>query len=174
MRIIKNSSNLFLVPGIRIGPEPTTDSFVVVKYDEREGVIPGNALVVDPKNQFKTLAKFGNNFLTKFQCSQVNSSVLKHITIIDTPGILAGDKQRIDRGYDFAGVIEWFAERADRIIILFDAHKLDISDELRRSIETLRRHDDKIHIVLNKADMIDHQQLMRVYGALMWSLGKRK
>lgn len=159
-------------PGIRIGPEPTTDSFVVVKYDEREGVIPGNALVVDPKNQFKTLAKFGNNFLTKFQCSQVNSSVLKHITIIDTPGILAGDKQRIDRGYDFAGVIEWFAERADRIIILFDAHKLDISDELRRSIEALRRHDDKIHIVLNKADMIDHQQLMRVYGALMWSLGK--
>ncbi|KYB27434.1 EH domain-containing protein 1 [Tribolium castaneum] len=159
-------------PGMRIGPEPTTDRFIAVMYGEKEGVIPGNALVVDPKKQFRPLSAFGNSFLNRFQCSLVNSPVLKGMSIIDTPGILAGEKQRIDRGYDFTGVLEWFAERVDRIILLFDAHKLDISDEFRRSIEALRGHDDKIRIVLNKADMIDHQQLMRVYGALMWSLGK--
>ena len=56
--------------------------------------------------------------------------------------------------------------------MVFDAHKLDISDEFRSSIEAMKGHEDKIRIVLNKADMVDHQELMRVYGALMWGLGK--
>lgn len=47
-----------------------------------------------------------------------------------------------------------------------------MSDEFKQVISTLKGHDDKVRVVLNKADQVDMQQLMRVYGALMWSLGK--
>ena len=76
---------------------------------------------------------------------------------------MAGEQQRIGRSYDFVEVIEWFAEKADMILLLFDAHKLDISDEFKRTIEVLKGNDDKIRIVLNKSDTVSTQQLMRVY-----------
>ena len=64
-------------PGIRIGPEPTTDRFIVVMGGDQEGVVPGNALVVDPKKQFRPLEKFGNNFLNRFQCSTMSNQVIQ-------------------------------------------------------------------------------------------------
>ena len=159
-------------PGERIGPEPTTDRFVAVMHGREEKCIPGNAAAVAPDRPFSALNKFGADFLSKFEVSLCPSPILEKLFFVDTPGVLSGEKQRIGRQYDFSNVIEWFAQRADRILLLFDAHKLDISDEFKGAIDRLRGHDDKIRVVMNKADMVTNQQLMRIYGALMWSLGK--
>lgn len=85
--------------------------------------------------------------------------LLQHITFVDTPGVLSGEKQRTQRSYDFTGVTSWFAAKCDLILLLFDPHKLDISDEFKRVIGSLRGHDDKIRVVLNKADQVDTQQV---------------
>ncbi|RUS18734.1 P-loop containing nucleoside triphosphate hydrolase protein [Endogone sp. FLAS-F59071] len=159
-------------PGEHIGVEPTTDRFVAVMNGIEEGVIPGNAAAVNAELPFRGLNKFGQSFLSRFQVSQTPSAVLENMSIIDTPGILAGDKQLIERGYDFTSVVEWFAERADLVLLLFDSHKLDISNEFKMAIHALRGHEEKVRVVLNKSDMVSQQQLMRVYGAMMWSLGK--
>ncbi|CAK9105878.1 unnamed protein product [Durusdinium trenchii] len=159
-------------PGMRIGPEPTTDRFVCVLHGESESTIPGNALVVDHELPFTQLSHFGNSFLSRLEASRLPSQVLEGLTLIDTPGVLSGEKQRIKRGYEFEAVVKWFADRVDMIILLFDVSKLDISDEFRRVIQATKGNDHKISILLNKADNVTTQQLMRVYGALMWSLGK--
>lgn len=139
---------------------------------DSERILPGNAATVQADLPFCGLSNFGTSFLSKFTVSFTTSSICEYLTLIDTPGVLSGDKQRLGRSYDFVKTVEWFAQRSDMILLLFDAHKLDISDEFRSVIQALKGQDDKIRIVLNKADSISNQQLMRVYGALMWSLGK--
>jgi len=159
-------------PTMRVGPEPTTDTFISIMHGGQSRVTPGNAAAVDSERPFRGLQKFGMGFLNRFNVVEVPSPILEAISLIDTPGILAGEKQRLNRNYDFAKIIRWFAFKSDRIILLFDANKLDISDEFRMAIEVLKGHDDKVRCVLNKADTVDNQSLMRVYGALLWSLGK--
>lgn len=160
---------------IRVGPEPTTDKFMALLHassPEKEGVILGNALSVQDNLPFRGLTHFGDGFLSKFEGVYCHADILKNVIFVDTPGVLSGAKQSQGRSFDFTSVTDWYAERADLILLVFDAHKLDISDEFRRVIEVLKGRDDKVRIVLNKSDQVSTQQLMRVYGALMWALSK--
>lgn len=110
-------------PGIRVGPEPTTDRFTAILWGSQDKVIPGAALCSQADRPFTGLSPFGNNFLSRMEAAELNAPILRNITIIDTPGILSGQKQR-SRNYDYEAVMKWFAERSDLIIVMFDAHKV--------------------------------------------------
>eukprot|EP00894_Picocystis_sp_ML_P005413 jgi/Pico_ML_1/55930/g1540.t1 len=98
-------------PNALIGPEPTTDRFVSVMHSHDRSSVPGNTLAVQRDQPFSGLAKFGTAFLNKFLGAYMPSELLESITIIDTPGVLSGEKQRLERMYDFPNVVRWFAER---------------------------------------------------------------
>lgn len=68
-------------------------------------------------------------------------------------------------------MIDWFADQADRIFLFVDAHKLELSGDFQKILEMIRLYDDKLRIVLNKTDLVNEQELIRIYGALMWFLG---
>ena len=171
-------------PGQLVGPEPTTDKFCAVYHGNEDNIIPGyvlitfsyicfsNAATMQSNLPFQTLERFGANFLNRFNVCTCNAPLLESITLVDTPGVLSGQQQRLGRAYNFRSVVEWFALRADMILLLFDANKLDISDEFRDVIDALKGNEDKVRVILNKADGLTTQNLMRVYGALLWSLSR--
>lgn len=58
---------------------------IVLINGPEERTIPGNALSVHPDLPFRGLERFGVSFLSRFEGSQLPSSVLRSITMIDTP-----------------------------------------------------------------------------------------
>lgn len=90
-----------LYPGSNIGPEPTTDRFTVVMHGYEDRQIPGNTLTVSPDLPFQSLHHFGTGFLSRLEGAQCNVPLLQAITLVDTPGVLSGEKQRIERAYNF-------------------------------------------------------------------------
>mmetsp|Transcript_69831 Transcript_69831/g.194158 ORF Transcript_69831/g.194158 Transcript_69831/m.194158 type:complete len:444 (-) Transcript_69831:104-1435(-) len=159
-------------PHFDIRPQPSTDKFVAIVHGDQERLINGNAATCLPQLPYQGLSRFGGSFLSNFQALVEPVPLLQEFSIVDTPGVLSGSKQTAGRDYDFTAVCRWLADRSDLILLMFDAHKLDPSDELKGVIQSLRPHRDKVRCVLNKADQIDAENLVRVYGALLWNVGQ--
>jgi hypothetical protein len=82
--------------------------FTAIMCGDHDRIVPGHALAMQSDKPFQGLSNFGNSFLTKFEGAEVSqSSFLGNVTLIDTPGVLSGEKQRIGRDYDFTAVMNW-------------------------------------------------------------------
>lgn len=72
---------------------------------------------------------------------------------VEVPRDVIGRRRRTDatRGYDFEGVVKWFAERADVIMLFFDPDKPGTTGEtLSILTNSLPGMDHKLYIILNK------------------------
>ncbi|XP_063286631.1 sarcalumenin isoform X2 [Pelobates fuscus] len=151
------------------GAEPTTSEFTVLMHGPKVKTIEGIVMAADSGRSFSPLEKFGQNFLEKLIGIEFPHKLLERVTFVDTPGIIENRKQQ-ERGYPFNDVCQWFIDRADLIFVVFDPTKLDVGLELEMLFRQLKGRESQIRIILNKADSLATQELMRVYGALFWSL----
>eukprot|EP00062_Callorhinchus_milii_P009019 gi/632952357/ref/XP_007891806.1/ PREDICTED: sarcalumenin isoform X2 [Callorhinchus milii] len=151
------------------GAEPTTSEFTVIMQGDKIRTVEGIVMAADSARSFSPLEKFGQNFLEKLVGVEIPHKLLERVTFVDTPGIIENRKQQ-ERGYPFNEVCQWFIDRADLIFVVFDPTKLDVGLELEMLFRQLKGRESQIRIILNKADNVATQELMRVYGALFWSL----
>uniref|UniRef100_A0A5S6QKD4 EH domain-containing protein n=1 Tax=Trichuris muris TaxID=70415 RepID=A0A5S6QKD4_TRIMR len=158
--------------GSRTGPEPTTDSFCILSYGKEQCQLPASTMISDVKFPYQGLNRFGASFLSRCFSITCPCPLLRHLVIIDTPGILTGEKQARSRPYDYDLVLQYFAEKVDSILFMFDTAKFDMCEEVKRILLNFQAYEEKLLIVMNKADMCDTLGFNRVKGSLTWNLSR--
>lgn len=153
------------------GPQPVTDKFTAIFHGDEVQWISGRALIASADQPFRGLTQFGDAFVECFQGLQAPHAILESVSIVDTPGVLEAAEGVHSRRYEYVKVCRWFVERSDLVFFLFDPSKLDSGVELRMLFRHgMRGFENRIRIILNKADTVRPQELMRVYGSLFWNL----
>ena len=143
----------------------------------------------DPDMGFAQLRQFGPALIHHTQLKVRTGTQTGDFMMVDSPGMIdspvsaggmssrgggGGGEVVMDRGYDFAGVVRWYAERADIVMLFFDPDKPGTTGEtLSVLLSSLGGMDHKLLIVLNKADKFRKiHDFARAYGSLCWNLSK--
>uniref|UniRef100_M4BH41 Dynamin N-terminal domain-containing protein n=1 Tax=Hyaloperonospora arabidopsidis (strain Emoy2) TaxID=559515 RepID=M4BH41_HYAAE len=167
----------------KTGRAPTDCTFTVLAGGNREERLDGAALVRHAQYGFGDVERlFGRDFVSQVELKVVAGSPLLDeggLMIVDSPGMIdppgtSLDRTDKDRGYDFKQVVQWFADRADVVLVMFDPDKpgttFETLDVLTKSLQGMS---SKVLLILNKVD--DFQTVhdfARAYGALCWNLSK--
>ncbi|MGB5834917.1 MAG: dynamin family protein [Thiohalocapsa sp.] len=156
------------------GVAPTDDGFTIITHGATATERDGPAVVSNPDLPYEGLRHFGDQLVSHVRLKLRPAELLQTVTLIDSPGMIDEAKTESGRGFDFPGVVGWFAERADLVMVFFDPDKPGTTGEtLQVFRESLAGIDHKMLIILNKVDQFQSlHDFARAYGALCWNLGK--
>ncbi|XP_076767127.1 uncharacterized protein LOC143433597 isoform X1 [Xylocopa sonorina] len=149
------------------GAEPSPAYFNIIMHGEEEEILDGTQLAADWT--FSGLQKFGQGMLDRLKGLRLDNKLLEKVNIVEIPGILEIRKQ-VQRLFPFNDACQWFIDRADIIFLVYDPSKLDVGPETEAILDQLKGREHQTRIILNKADQVKPEELMRVQGALIWNI----
>lgn len=159
--------NEYNTTSLRTGAEPSPAYFNILMWGEESEMLDGTQLAADWT--FSGLQKFGQGLEERLKGLKLPSKLLEKINIVEIPGILEVRKQ-VSRVFPFNDACQWFIDRADIIFLVYDPSKLDVGPETEAILDQLKGREYQTRIILNKADQVKSEELMRVQGALIWNL----
>lgn len=136
-------------------------------HGEREEVLDGTQMAADWT--FSGLQKFGTGLQDRLRGHKLPSKLLEKVNIVEIPGILEVRKQ-VSKLFPFNDACQWFIDRADIILLVYDPSKLDAGPETEAILDQLKGREYQTRIILNKGDQIKAEELLRVQGALIWNI----
>ena len=156
------------------GVAPTDDRFTVILFGEVEQDYYGPAAVGQLPAEFANIVAMGPAFLQHLQVKVRNRPYLKHVNLIDSPGMIDTAEGHATRIYDFPGAVRKFAELADLVFFLFDPDKPGTTAEAVSVLsKCLFGIEFKLRVLLNKSDTFDSMyDFARAYGTLCWNLAR--
>ncbi|KAK7595472.1 hypothetical protein V9T40_013297 [Parthenolecanium corni] len=152
---------------LRSGAEPSPAYFNILMHGENDTILDGTQLAADWT--FSGLQKFGQGLLDRLKGHQLSRPLLEKVNIVEIPGILEIRKQ-VERVFPFNDACQWFIDRADIIFLIYDPSKLDVGPETEAILDQLKGREYQTRIILNKADQVRAEELMRVQGTLIWNI----
>jgi len=154
----------------RSSAEPSPGfNFNLAMYGDTEEEVDGTELSAEWA--FSSLQKFGQEFLKKIKGKKLPNKLLEKATFAEIPGVLeTGTIRKIDRRYPFNDACQWFIDHADLIVLVYDYAKLDIGPETEALLDQLKGREQQVRILLNKADEITAEELLKIQGNLVWNV----
>lgn len=154
------------------GVAPTDDGFTVILYGSPEIDMYGPAALAKLPAEFAGLSALGPSFLQRLRVKVRDRALLKHVTLIDSPGMVDAVDGAARRDYDFMATVRHVAEISDLVLFLFDPDKPGTTGETVAALsQCLTGMEFKLRILLNKCDTFDSMyDFARAYGALCWNL----